>query len=254
MTENDRPTVQASETTLRILEALMRLEGAGVTELAAELDIPKSTAHNHISTLLANEYVVREGNTYQLGLRFLDLGEHTRNRRRLYDVARPEVERLAEETGELANLLVEEHGYGVYLCRAKGERAVGLDTYAGKRVHLHCTSLGKAVLAHTNPDRREELLDRRGLPRRTDQTVTDREALLEDLETVREQGYAVDDGERLAGLRCIAAPITDSSGETLGAISVSAPTSRMRDRRFEEEIPERVMSAANVVELDVTYS
>ena len=254
MTTTDRPTVQASKTTLRILEELMRLEGAGVTELAAELDIPKSTAHNHLSTLLESEYVVREGDAYRLGLRFLDLGEHTRNRQELYDIARPEIERLAEETGELANLLVEEHGYGVYLCRAKGDRAVGLDTYAGKRVHLHATSLGKAVLAHTAPDRREEILDQRGLPRRTDRTVTTREALAEELEVIRERGYAVDDGERLAGLRCIAAPITDCSDRALGAISVSAPASRMRGRRFEEEIPERVMSAANVIELNVTYS
>lgn len=253
MGEAKDTTVRASETTFRVLEALMRLDGAGVTELATELGIPRSTTYNHLSTLLANEYVVREGDTYRLGLRFLDLGEYTRNQRRIYNVARPEIERLAEETGELANLLIEEHGYGVYLYRAEGERAVGLDTYAGKRVHLHCTSLGKVILAHMG-DRQDEIIAQRGLPARTDRTITDRDALEESLASIRERGYAADDGERLSGLRCVAAPILDEAGEAVGAVSVSAPRSRMRGQRFETEIPEQVMSAANVIELDLTYS
>ena len=247
-------TVDATETTFRILEMLKELNGAGITELATRLDIPKSTAHNHLVTLRENEYVVKHGTTYRVGLQFLEFGEHTRNRMRIYDVARPEVEALAEQTGELSNLLVEEHGLGVYLCRARGDQAVRVDTYAGMRVHLHCTGLGKAMLAYMPEERVSEILDRRGLEPRTETTITDCDALEEDLAAIRERGYAIDHGERLSGLRCIAAPITNDDDVAVGAVSVSGPSSRMKGERLKTEVPELVMSAANVIELNMSYS
>jgi DNA-binding IclR family transcriptional regulator len=225
-----------------------------VTELANELDLPKSTVYSHLRTLREHEYVVQEDGRYRLGLRFLDFGEHTRDRMRIYEVARPEVEALAEETGELANLLVEEHGQGVYLYRAKGEGAVNVDTHAGMRVGLHCTSLGKAILAHLPEERVDDIVDRWGLPARTANTITDRAELDAELARIRERGYARDDGERLSGLRCVAAPITDVDGDAVGAVSVAGPTSRIKGDRFDSVIPERVMSAANVTEINLTYS
>lgn len=254
MTNEDAATVGATETSLRILETLKGLDGAGVTEVANRLDLPKSTVHNHVSTLLRNEYVVKEGNTYRVGLQFLEFGEYIRNRMPIYDVARPEVERLADETGELSNLLVEEHGKGVYLSRAEGNKAVQLDTYAGMRVHLHCTALGKAILAYLPEERVREILDTHGLPKRTETTITDEEELFDELEGIRERGYARDTEERVAGLRCVAAPIRNLDGNPLGAISVSGPTSRMKGERFEEEVPEDLTSTANVIELNLNYS
>ena len=254
MTNKDAATVGATETTLRILETLKGLDGAGVTEVANRLDLPKSTVHNHVSTLLRNEYVVKEGNTYRVGLQFLEFGEYIRNRMPIYDVARPEVERLAGETGELANLLVEEHGKGVYLCRAKGGQAVRLDTYAGMRVHLHCTALGKAILAYLPDERVREIVDTHGLPERTDTTITDEDELFDELERIRGRGYACDTEERVAGLRCVAAPIRNLDGNAPGAISVSGPTSRMKGERFDEEVPEKLISTANVIELNLNYS
>jgi len=170
-----------------------------------------------------------------------------------YQVAEPEVKSLADETGELANLLVEEQGMGVYLMRSKGEEAVDLDTYAGLRTHLHTTALGKAVLAYLPESRVEEIIERRGLAQKTPHSIGSREALFDALEEVRDRGYAIDDGERLEGLRCIAAPIKDSSDEVLGAISVSAPASRVSDDDLHGRLPERVLSAANVIELNINY-
>ncbi|WP_129115583.1 IclR family transcriptional regulator [Halegenticoccus tardaugens] len=246
--------IGALETSLRVLEALKHLGSAGVTELAKELNIPKSTVYTHLNTLRQNEYVVREGDAYRVGLKFLDLGEHARNRMRVYDVAKSQVDHLAEETGELANLLVEEHGEGVYVYRARGAQAVRVDTHAGMRVKLHCTSLGKAILAFLPKEQVDAIVDRWGLPDRTSRTITDREALDEELAAVRERGFAQDDGERLPGLRCVAAPIVGQNGHAVGAISVSGPTSRMKCEKFTEEIPELVQSAANVTELNMTYS
>ena len=254
MRDTAKRTVRASETTLRILETLKRMDGAGVTELAKELDQPKSTVHNHLSTLEQNEYVVKEDDAYRIGLQFLDFAEHVRSRTRIHEVGCPLVGDLAAETGELAHLLTEEHGRGVYLCREEGSDAVQLDTYPGMRVHLHCTALGKAILAYLPDERVDEIVDRHGLPGRTAQTITDESELRSELETVRERGYAVDDEERLAGLRCLAAPINDPHGRPLGAVSVSGPTSRMEGARFETDLPEQLLGVANVVELNINYS
>jgi DNA-binding IclR family transcriptional regulator len=215
--------------------------------------VATSAVHNHLPTLRKSGYVMKTGDEYQLGLKFLEVGGSTRKSMEFYQVAEPEVKSLADETGELANLLVEEQGMGVYLMRSKGEEAVDLDTYAGLRTHLHTTALGKAVLAHLPESRVEEIIDRRGLERKTPRSVGSREELFDALEGVRDRGYAIDDGERLEGLRCIAAPVKDSSDEVLGAISVSAPASRVSDDDLHGTLPERVLSAANVVELNINY-
>ena len=252
--ESAKPvTVGATETSLRIIDALRTLDGAGVTDLAEHLELPKSTVHNHLQTLRRNEYVTKQGSQYAIGLRFLQLGEYARDRRPIATIAPPEIDKLAEETREMANLLVEEHGRGVFLYRAKGADAVHMDTHAGKRVPLHTTGFGKAILAHLRDERVERILDRHGLPTVTPSTITDRERLMQELETVRERGYAYDDEERLEGLRCVAAPIVVDD-EVLGAVSVSGPKSRIRDEYYREELPSLVMSTANVIEINSTYA
>ncbi|XVH33434.1 IclR family transcriptional regulator (plasmid) [Haloferacaceae archaeon DSL9] len=245
--------VKATRVTIRLLETLRDLEGARVTELANELDYPKSSVHNYLSTLQEQGYVVKRGNEYHLGLQFLELGSFARHQRRIYEVARPEVTSLAQETGELANLLVEEHGQGVYIYRESGHKAVKVDSYTGQRVHLHNTALGKAILAHTPREYVDRIIGKHGLPKTTEKTVTDRDELYRNLDEIRERGIAFDDEERLNGLRCVAAPIRNKNDRVEGAISVAGPSSRFTDDRFEKEIPELVRNAVNIIELNITY-
>lgn len=245
--------VRTTEKTLALVEELMDRAPCGVTELSDDLDMGKSAVHNHLTTLQKHGYVLKNGDQYQLGLKFLEVGGSTRKSMEFYQVAEPEVKSLADETGELANLLVEEQGMGVYLMRSKGEEAVDLDTHAGLRTHLHTTALGKAILAYLPDSRVEEIIEQHGLEQKTPNSIGSREELFETLEGVRDRGYAVDDGERLEGLRCIAAPVKDSSDEVLGAISVAAPASRVSDEVFHGQRPERVLSAANVIELNINY-
>jgi DNA-binding IclR family transcriptional regulator len=150
--------------------------------------------------------------------------------------------------------MTDEHGMGIYLYRSNGSQAIDLDTHTGLRAHLHSTALGKAILAHRPAERVDEIVDQHGLPPVNENTVTDREELLDQLERIRERGFALDDEERLQGLRCVAAPIKPADGKVIGSISVSAPTSRMGDDRFHEEIPDVVRSAANVMELRIRYA
>ncbi|MDS0221727.1 IclR family transcriptional regulator [Haloarcula sp. S1AR25-5A] len=246
--------VKSVETTFQILNGLKDLGGAGVTELSRHLDLPKSTIHNYLSTLEQEEYIVNDGGQYRVGLRFLELGAYSRHQQKLFRIAKPEVDRLASETGELANVLVEEHGRGTYLYRARGEQAVQVKAHVGTRVPLHSTALGKAILAHLPPERVETISQRHGLGSENDEAASTLDELRADLETVRETGVAFDDEERLDGLRCVAAPVLNNNGTVLGAISVSGPTNRFRDERFTEDLPQKVLEVANVIELNVTYS
>jgi len=246
--------IKSTETTFRVIEGLQALDGAGVSEIAEYVDRPKSTVHNYLSTLEQEEYVVNNDGEYEVGIRFLELGAYARNRRQIYQIAEPEVADLAEETGELANLLIEEHGSGTYLQRARGEQAVQVEAHVGTRVSLHSTALGKSILAHLPRSRVDEVIERHGLEPTTPRTVTDREALLDQLDEIRDRGYAFDDEERLRGLRCVAAPILSTDDRILGAVSVSGPSHRIRDEHFRKTLPKRVLETVNVIELNVTYS
>lgn len=246
--------VKSVVTTFEILQTLRRLDGAGVTEVADRLDLPKSSVHNYLSTLKQEEYVRKEGSEYYVGLRFLDLGRYARQRDDLYQTARPELEALADETGELVNLLVEEHGRGVYVCRERGDQAVNVAASTGNRVSLHATGLGKAILAYLPEERVDEIVDEHGMSAETEYTTTDPRELKDELDDIRDRGVAFDREERLGGLHCVAVPLKDQSNAPIGAISVSGPKSRMTDDRFESELPERLERAANVIELNLTYS
>ncbi|WP_254546718.1 IclR family transcriptional regulator [Halomarina pelagica] len=253
MNEAKNP-VKSVGTTIRIVHALRELDGAGVTEVADHLGLTKGTVHNHLATLEEHECVVRDGDVYRLGLLFFEVGEYVRSRKKIYEIGVPEIDRLAAETGEIANILVEEHGHGVYLHRAKGSQALTLDTGIGSRVNLHSTALGKAILAFLPEERVESIVDVQGLPASTAHTITDRDDLREELATIRERGYAYDMEERAEGIRCVAAPVTTNGGVAYGAVSIAGPTSRMKGERLESDVPELVERAANVISINLKYS
>jgi len=246
--------IRGTERTIRIVETLKELDGARVTELADRLNLSKGTIHDYLSTLRQHNYVVKEGDEYHVGLGFFEIGEYARDRIQIYHAAKPEVQKLAEETGELTNLLYEEHGHGVYLYRATGENAVTLDTHTGKRRYLHNTALGKAILAYMPKQRVDEIIDQHGLPKATKHTITDHDNLYSELENIQNRGYAFCNQERVQGLHCVAAPLQSQEGTVLGAISIAGPTTRIRGERLEEELPQKVLQAANVIEINTNYS
>lgn len=241
-------------TSLRVIEALVELDGAGVTEIADHLDLSKAAVHSHLSTLRENRFVVKRDADYELGLRFVTVGEYVKQHNRLYNAGKGPVDELAEETGEYAHLMAEEHGRGIHLYKAKADRAVAKDYHQlnlERPDYLHYSSIGKAILAYLPDERVRAIYDEYGLPQRTERTITDFQALQAELREVREQGYAVNDEEEIVGLRAVGAPIRKSDGSVLGAISVSGPLSRMKGETFESTIPEQVMQAANIIELNI---
>jgi DNA-binding IclR family transcriptional regulator len=187
-------------------------------------------------------------------VKFLEFGEYARQQKKLFEVGKPELQDLADETGENANLMIEEHGLGVFLFTAEGDNAVELDTHHGYRVPLQTTALGKTLMAYMDEDEVHDILDRHGMPAITENTITDRDVLFEQFEEIRERGYAIDLEERVRGMRCIGAPILGKEGNVLGAVSISGPKSRLQGQRFEDEIPNKVVRVANVIEVNMNYA
>lgn len=246
-------TVGAVDTVLQILETIRSLDGAGVTELADELDIAKSTVHRHLLTLKENGYVIQENEQYHLGLRFLNLGEYARQRNAIYHQARPLVEKLAAETEERSLFMVEEHGRAVYLYRGVGSNAVRTNSNIGTLRYLHTIAGGKAILAHLPDHRIDAIIDRWGLPAVTEHTMTHREELSEELARIRDRGVAFNREECLEGLNAVAAPVM-ANDSVVGALSVSGPARRMKGDWFESELPDLLRGRANELTLNITHS
>jgi len=253
-TTNEKGRVKTMETAFEIVEALADRDGGQISELASELDLAKSTVHRHLTTLEALEYVVNDDGVYRTGLRFLQLGEQTRTRSDAYQLASEKVADLAAETDERAQFIAPEHGQGVYVYRETGSRAVHTDSQIGKRIPIHATAAGKAILASMTDDRVTEILERRGLPAQTDQTITDESALRAELEAISERGYSINRQENTAGLRAIGVAVEREDGTPLGALSVSGPTHRFRGRLFETTLPNLLLGTANELELNIQYS
>lgn len=253
MNKDDVHTVQTTETTFEIIEALKDLGAATLSTVARELEMSKSTARTHLRTLHKHDYVVMDDDgVFRLSLEFFDTGERVRNRFSIYEPAVPIIDELAEKTNEKAQIMIEENNTGYYIYRMKGRQ--GVNTRSGRRAELHCTSAGKAALAFMDRARVEEILDENGLPRHTERTITDREEFLEELDDIRERGFAFNDEERLKGLRAIGAPILDEDDSVLGAVSLSGPTTHIRGERFRDELPELVMQSADVIHIRTQYS
>lgn len=251
--EGGSRTVAAVDSTCDILHALGELDGAGVTELADHVGLSKATVHSHLATLKTNEFVVQEGGQYFLSYQFLDFGEYAKGRIGIYDIVTTEVDELAAETRELAQFATEEFGRIIYLYKARGQQAVQTASRVGKRQYMHSTALGKAILAHYDRERVMEIVDTHGLAELTPHTITDVDALLDELEATRDRGYAIDDQEAITGLRCLASAVVGPEDRVRGAVSISAPSGRMRGERFSETIPELVTGATNAIELNAKF-
>lgn len=245
--------LQSVERAFEVVEALHELGASGVTELADELDMPKSTVHRYLSTLHAGNYVVRRDGQYQVGFKFLDIGARKRQRVPEYRFVEPKLRQLADETGERVQFIVEEHGRGVIVYWEAGDQAVSLGSRSGKRIPLHTAAAGKAILSQLPEESVHEILDRRELTPETPHSITDRDELLEHLELIRERGYSYNKEEHTEGLWSVGVPIADSDDGVLGSISISGPTHRLVGERVEREIPDLLLGTANEIELNITY-
>jgi DNA-binding IclR family transcriptional regulator len=253
--DDDGTRVQTVETAVELVEAIQSMDGARVTELAAELDLAKSTVHRHLTTLHGLGYLVRDGDRYEVGLRFLSLGADARRRTPAAAKLRPKVADLAERTGESAQFLAPEHDRAVYVYRETGPNAVDTpNSRLGESIPLHATAAGKAILACYPPETVDGIVERTGLEPITENTITDRAALQQELEEIREAGYSVNGEENVAGVYAVGVPVRGPDDQPVGALSVSGPAHRLRSESTERDLADLLLEAANELELNIAYS
>lgn len=252
---NSRKTIKSVEHACTILDELRVSEGLTVTELSEKVGLTPGAVHTHLATLKERNMVQQDGTTYRLGPDFLLYGAHIRNNSAMLQAGKGVADNLAHETDEIANLLLEHDGKLLVLHERFGENAIGRSFHIRKRAeatkYLHCTAGGKAILAYLPDERVEEILDRRDLVRFTPNTITDSDELLDELETIWEQGYALNREEEINGIRAIGAPVIDPDGDVVGAVSLTGPASRLNGDTFEREYPDRLVRAANMIEINL---
>ncbi len=229
--------VQSVDRALTILEQLARGGEAGVTEIAAGLGVHKSTAFRLVATLESHGMVEQTADRgkYRLGVGILRLAGATSARLDLVQEARPLCRQLAADTGETVNLAVLSERSALYLDQVAGSSALQSHNWVGQHIPLHATSNGKVLLSGLDDAALDALLGTLGrLASYTPETVTTRARLREDVDAVREQGWAVAVDELEAGLTAVAAPIRNAHGDVIASLSVSGPTFRLGSDRVEE--------------------
>lgn len=238
--------VQSVDRAVTILEIMAREGDVGVTELAAELDVHKSTAFRLVSTLERRGLVEQdyERGKYRLGVALLRLAGATQKQLDLVQESRVVIEEVAIEVGETVNVTVLSDGAALYIDQAAGPSALQIHNWVGRRIPLHATSNGKVLLAFYAYRRLSDVV-RTPLERFTEYTVTSLRELEAELAEVRERGYAVAVDELEIGLTAVAAPVHDSDGRVIASVSASGPGFRLEGRI--EEVAEAMMGAGEAI-------
>ena len=210
--------------------------GLGVTEIANQIDINKSSVYRILSTLVQYGYVEQDEETgrYKLGYKFLEISSRLLDSIDLRGEARPVLQELETETNEAIHLVVYDQAEVVYIEKLEGNETLRMHSKVGKRAPMHCTSVGKAILANLPLETVLAIIEQKGMPVHTVHTFTDKDDLLHELQMVREKGYALDLEENENGITCIAAPIFNHTGKVMAAVSISGPTLRMTDDRLDQ--------------------
>ena len=224
MPVSDASTAIAVERALNILEAAaQRRDGLTNAEISRKLGIPKSSASYILRTLEKRGYLRREAETgrYRLGLKILSLGGDAQANLDIADVALPFMRILGEKIRMTVHLAVLDQGEAVYIEKVEAPGFFKVNTWVGRRMFLHSTSVGKCLLAWLPKHDVENLVKQQGLKKRTPKTITSIMRLIAELEHVKQSGYAVDDEENSLGARCLGAPIFDTMGNVTAAVGAS---------------------------------
>lgn len=239
--------VQSVGRAIQVLEVLAREGECGVTQLATELGVHKSTAFRLVAALETGELVEQDAQRgkYRLGMGILRLAGATTARLDVVQEARPLARDLASDLAETVNIVVLHEDAALYLDQLNGSSVLPSHNWVGQRIPLHATSNGKVLLSGLSDEQIRKVVGRR-LQSFTPDTVTNVHTLLEQVEKVREQGHAVVIGELEVGLTAIAAPLRNAHGDVIASLSASGPSFRFDDALIERAIDEVTATAREV--------
>ena len=239
--QTQEPRVKSLHKALQVLNCFTADQPElGVTEISHMLGLQKSTVYNILATFEQEGFTAQAPVTkkYRLGLRFLHLSNVVRSGLGLRRVALPVMEKAMRRFEETVHLAIEQDGQVVYIESVQPPDRSVSRLATGKRAHMHCTGVGKAILAFAPDEKVQQVVRTHGLPRFTANTITTLEALMEEMVATRRRGYAVDNMEHEWGIRCIAVPIRDENGRIHASMSISGPSERLPleeiDRMAEE--------------------
>lgn len=259
MTTQRPSNVLAIEKGCNILDLLSRgKKSYSIREIALTLELPKPTVHRILSTLRNSGFVIQDPDSkdYRLGFRLVELGQTVLERIDCRKEAEPFLNNLADRVQETVHLAHLDDGQIVYLDKVERisvPTGLRMASRIGARNYAHSCALGKVLLAYAPKSKRDEIFKRKGLPRLTENTIVNLDQLQQHLKQIRSKGYTIDDEENERGIRCVAAPIRDFTGDVIAAISISGPTVRITSERVNSELVKRIISTAAEISQKLGY-
>ena len=253
---NPNYPIKVLDKTFSILDILLQHDSSmHMTEISEKLELYPSTTHRILDTLKHWGYVEQDPKSqkYRLGLKLLALGMAKLHQMDLVKEATPYLKELVKQCNETIHLGVLEEGEVLYLAKEESSQTIRMISYVGKRAPLHCTALGKVLLAHLSTEERKKTLGGKMLPPLTEKTITDKRELEKELNKVKEQGFALDIGENEKDVRCIAAPIRNYQGKVIAAISISGPAFRI-DKKVQNNLKEALVETSEKISKRLGYN
>jgi IclR family KDG regulon transcriptional repressor len=250
-------SIQSVTRTLDVLELFNPSDPElSLKEVSATLNLAKSTVHGLMSTLVSRGYLQQNpaNQKYRLGLKNMELGRNVELSLDFRRIAFPLLEKLAGLVKETIHLVLWNGNDAVYIEKINGSGALIMSSQVGKKARLHCTGVGKAVLAYLDENTQNRMLAEAEFAPHTPHTITDAEALKTQLHLIRERGYSEDNEEIEVGLMCIASPIFNYTSKVVGSISCSGPKQRMEEKSNMQNLPDLVKRTAQEISKELGYS
>ncbi len=221
--------VQSIDRALSILEYVVNAkDGATISELSKSLNLPKATIYRILHTMVKRGYIKSndQNHKYRPGLKLFEIGSLVLNSLELRKDVHPYLEELKDKTGETIHLGILDEYEVLYVDKVESPQTVRMYSMIGKKAPLHCTGLGKILLAFSSPELLDEVVEKKGLKQYTENTIIDKEKLKIHLEEIRIRGYSIDDSEHEREIKCVSGPIFDYNGKLVAAFSISVPITR----------------------------
>ena len=244
--------VKSLQKALEILNCFTKKSSWGVTEISEHLDLNKSNVHNILTTFKAMGYLDQddESGRYKLGLSVYSLCYSLGQNLSIGSVAAPYLQELADMAGERVYLAIPHEQEIIYVTSAYPKTSIDLmRPIMGEHAQMHCTGLGKAMLAYL-PEEKQRAYAARKLEAYTDYTITDGDALLKELREIRQRGYAIDNMEHEFGVKCVAVPVLGRNGQVVAGVSISGPSLRFYDERIQslaKELQNKIRELQNIL-------
>lgn len=252
---NEKELVQSVDRALSILEVVADHESIGIKEISQELNLNKATIHRLLSTLIYKGFVEQlpNSNKYRSTFKLFQLGNKRIQDIDILKVARPYISQLANEVNETIHLVVEDANEVVYIDKIEPKHSVFImHSRIGKRNPMYCTAVGKAILSHYPDIKIKQIWDSSKIIKITENTITDFDQFMQEINKIRTLGYAMDEQENEIGVRCVAATIFDHERKVAGAISLSAPTIRF-DEEYLDIYPKKIQEYSNIISKELGY-